>query len=255
MTWTHHKLIAASVTGRSHSRSGRASQDSWAAALQDGQAIAAVADGCSAGRRSELGAGVGARFAVASAARRVRQGLALRELPAAVFADLEEELRRMTRAFALDDSADERMALVAEHLLFTLHVVVAKGEECVIFGMGDGVYSVDGTVSVLDQGGAPDYPAYAILDDDGSIPRPRLVVHHLGRFTSSLAIATDGAGELIARAGEELADGRELGGLCLFERDPRFLANASLAQKRLLAWAAQGGPEDDCTFVVVRRQP
>jgi hypothetical protein len=242
-------LIAASAIGRAHRRAGRGSQDAWAAARLDvGGApvvVAAVADGCSAGRRSEVGAGVGARFAVASAARRAREGLRGGALAESVLGDVVDELDRLCRGWAVDRSDDERQALVAEHLLFTLLVAVVRDERAIVFGVGDGVVSVDGDVRVLDQGPAPDYLGYALLDGldgkRGTSPRPTLFA---GSVQRSIVIGTDGVNELLAREGS----------LAFFERDEKLVANPSLAQKRLHAWVElDGGPVDDCTLVVVRR--
>ena len=168
-------------------------------------------------------------------------------------ADVTAELGRLARVLSLPDGDFEQSAarVVHEALLCTLHVLVSEGGQCVVFGVGDGVVSIDGHACILDQGDAPDYPAYALFPQ---MAQPRLLVHHLGPFASSIAICTDGAKELIARAGELLADGSALGGLAGFERDDRYTRNKSLAHKRLLSWCdSSGGPVDDCTIVVVRR--
>jgi hypothetical protein len=198
-----------------------------------------------------MGAGVGARVAVASAVRHRGRGTALIDFPALVLADVVGEVRRLARAMAAD--AEDAARVVEEALLFTLHVAVtgsgAEQGQCVVFGVGDGVVSIDGRVCWVDQGDAPDYLAYALFPD---MAQPRLLVHHLGPF-ASVAICTDGARELVDRAHEALPDGTALGGLAWFERDERILRNASLAQKRLLSWCdATGGPVDDCTVVVIR---
>ena len=146
------------------------------------------------------------------------------------------------------DAADATR-VIEEALLFTVHVAVTAGRECVVFGVGDGVISVDARAHVIEQGDAPDYPAYALFPD---MAPPRVLVHHLGAF-SSIAICTDGARELVERAHEPIADGSDVGGLAFFERDERFARNPSLAQKRLLSWCeAMGGSVDDCTLVVLR---
>lgn len=244
--------VVASVAGKGHRRAGRGAQDAWALVRSGDVVAAAVADGCSAGGRSQVGAGVGARFAAACAARRALEGAPLHELPALVLEALVPELGRLAAQLGIDaHDAAEREEILAEYLLFTVHVALVRGDDAVVFGVGDGVVSVDGAVRVLEQGPAPDYPAYALVP---SLPRPRVEVHHRGPFTTSLAIATDGAVELLRAEERVLADGRALGGLQALEQDDRFLKNPSLAQKRLHAWCEQtGGPEDDCTVVVLRR--
>lgn len=252
-------FYGASVIGRSHRRQGRGSQDAWAGRCIDGGCVVAVADGCSAGRANEIGAGVGARAAVVSAARRIASGAALDELPAVVVADVVEEVGRLARALAVD--AREAAASIEEALLFTLHVAVIAPWQparppspspcaCVVFGVGDGVIALDERVIVVDQGAAPDYPAYSLF---AGLAKPRVLTHFLGAAPRALALCTDGARELIARMHEPLGDGTAVGGLEWFMRDERCVKNASLAQKRMQAWVdATGGPVDDCTLVVVR---
>lgn len=247
-------VFAASVIGQSHRRQGRSGQDAWASATSAAAAgraaltVAVVTDGCSAGRSSEVGAGVGARAALASALRHRRSGAALVDLPALVVADVVAEVGRLARVMGAEPNDAGRV--IEEALLFTLHVAVIEGDQGVVFGVGDGVISIDGQARAIDQGDAPDYPAYALFPD---LAPPRVLVHHLGRFASSIAICSDGARELIERAHEPLADGTALGGLAGFEREQRFLRNHSLAQKRLHSWCSStGGPIDDCTLVVIR---
>ena len=240
-------VIEASAIGRAHRRAGRGGQDASASAAAGGIAAAAVADGCSAGARSEIGAGVGARFVVADAIRRARMGAPLAELPAIVMADLVEELARLARVLAVDES--ELTRVVEAHLLFTVQCAVVAGERAIVFGVGDGVISIDGDARVLEGGAAPDCPVYALFEGLGG----RVVVHHHGSFARTIALGTDGAAELIAQADTPLADGTALGGLRGFEDDARYLKNKSLAQKRFHAWCDRGGPVDDCTVVVLKR--
>jgi hypothetical protein len=263
-------FYGAGVIGRAHRRQGRGGQDAWAARpLAGGGAVLAVADGCSAGRANEIGAGVGARAAVVSVARRVANGTALATLPAIVVADVVEEVGRLARALALD--AQDAAQCIEEALLFTLHVAAIHDGRCVVFGVGDGVIFIDGIddgihhgihhgindgtndrVVVVDQGPAPDYPAYALFAAEAIAP-PRVLTHYAGAAPRALALCTDGANELIARAHESLGDGTAVGGVETFLRDERYLKNASLAQKRLQAWVdVTGGPVDDCTLVVWR---
>lgn len=250
-------FYGASVIGRSHRRQGRGGQDAWAGRpLKGGGYVVAVADGCSAGRANEIGAGVGARAAVVSAARRIaclQQGErleldALRALPAVVVADVIEEVRRLARALAVD--ADDAAQSIEEALLFTLHVAVVTNDRCVAFGVGDGVVCIDDDVIVVDQGAAPDYPAYSLFT---GLAQPRVLTHYVGRAPRALALCTDGARELIARADERVGDGTSVGGVAWFMHEERCVKNTSLAQKRLQSWVEHtGGPIDDCTLVVIR---
>lgn len=231
--------LTATAIGRAHKRCGRNGQDACASISTEGVVVVAVADGCSAGTRSEVGAGVGARFVVADVVRRLGE-VSLAELPQLVIADLVDELAHLARA--LGD--------VEQHLLFTIQCAVVKGDEALVFGVGDGLFAVDGRVVDVDEGPAPDYPAYALFQ---TMRAPRVRVHHHGPFTSSLAVCTDGAAELQTHAALVLNDGTALGGIAHFVNDQRYVKNASLAQKRMHAWCDVKGPVDDCTLAVIRR--
>ncbi|MBI1945764.1 MAG: protein phosphatase 2C domain-containing protein [Deltaproteobacteria bacterium] len=242
-------IAAGGVAGRAHRRAGGGSQDAFAWVTAGRVTAAAVADGCSAGAGSALGAGVGARLGAAHAARRAAAGEELAELPRSVVADVVAELARLARACALDDDGASR--LVADALLATLHVCVVRGGEWCAFGVGDGVVLVDDELVVLDEGDAPDYPAYALFP---SLPAPRVRVHHCGAVRRGIVLGTDGCKELLARQHETLPNGTAVGGLADQLADERWAKNPSLLHKRLFAWAEHAGaPGDDCTLVVLRR--
>jgi hypothetical protein len=227
------RAAAASIVGRAHRRLSRPSQDAALACASGPLVAVAVADGCSQGAHSEIGAGLAARFGVAEALRRAAAGTPLAELPCAVASAWSAEVHRL--AFQLCPKPSDLPWVIQESMLSTLWVALAVSDQVVVFGVGDGVVVVDGVVQCIDQGPAPDYPAYALLP---SLPQPRLQVLHRGRATSVL-IATDGA------AGRE----KQLAALC----EARLLRkNPSLLQKRLnLVRDAENAPEDDCSVAVL----
>jgi hypothetical protein len=235
MTLSEGLVVAAgSVTGRDHRRAGRDGQDGFAIleSAKAGVVAAVVTDGCSSGRTSEVGARLGAawiarlieeRFAGVEdedrariAAQRVLDGLVhrLRDLSATLGADAQ---------------------LIGEMLLFGFLAVAIAGDVAIVFGVGDGLASVDGNVTVIDPGpeNAPTYPAYALL---GTHIEPRILF--VGR-AHAVAIATDGV------------DAQTLAELV---RDPRLDKNASLLRKRMNLLAEEGRFDDDATVAIVRRR-
>ncbi|MCC7110485.1 MAG: protein phosphatase 2C domain-containing protein [Deltaproteobacteria bacterium] len=245
------EVLWGGVAGRAHRLGRRGSQDACASVRCGDVVAAAVADGCSAGAHSAVGAGVGARIAAAAAARRAAAGTTWDSLPAQVLAELIAALAQLARAACVDD--EDAAAFVAEGLLATMQVAVLRGDEACVFGVGDGVVLVDERLIVIEQGDAPDYPAYALFP---AMAAPRLVVHHVGSLRAGVVLGSDGCRELLARADELLADGRPVGDLAAHLADPRTRPNPSLLHKRLFAWAEQrGAPSDDCTLVVLRRTP
>ena len=246
-------VVAASSVGRSHQRARRGSQDAWAARVEGATAIAVVCDGCSGGEASEIGAGLGARFIAADLARRLRAGADVDDVADATLTALVALLDRTARACSVDDDVS---AFVASCLLFTVQAAVIGPERFCVFGVGDGLVRVNGAgidVPAADDG-APDCPAYRLVD--GLHDHARLRVHARGSTASlrSIVVASDGALELGASSSVLLPSGELFGGVSLFERDERFVSNPSLAQKRI-ASLGPAAPEDDCSVVVLRRRP
>ncbi len=245
-------VVVAAVSGKAHTRARRGSQDAFCVRRGVGVGgagfvVAVVCDGCSAGGSSEVGAGLGARFVAAELARRVVAGAVVDDALAVAVKDaVVAELGRVAAALAVEGAVDgeDVRNVIADSLLFTLQAaVVVDGGGYLCFGVGDGVVRVDGCDVEVggNDDGCPDCVAYTLLDDLRG--HARLRVHAQGSSSTlrSLTIASDGALELRAHG--------VVGG---FEIDPVFVANPSLATKRIAALGA-AAPEDDCTVVVLRK--
>lgn len=254
-------VSTASVRGRDHLRLARNNQDAAAAYVGNDLLVAVVADGCSAGASSE----VGARFAAAWLSRWVPR-LVRAEEPARVWIDgvsraLLAALSSM--ACALSPSRDDLPMVVHDFLLFSFLAVVVERERTVVFGAGDGIYAVDGESVVLDPGpqNAPAYISYALLDDpiDARFAvRERAMLHReiATRDVRSVLVATDGVVELLDARGaeDELRDGTRRGDLAQFEH-ARYARNPSLLQKRLTVLGDSGALfRDDTTIALVLRK-
>lgn len=252
-------LATGTVPGREHVRVVRNNQDAVATYADDDLLVAVVADGCSAGASSE----VGARFAVAWLSRWLPR-LVQREAPARAWVDhvtsgLLGALSPIASSLSRE-RADIPM-LVHEFLLFSFLAVVVEHERTVVFGAGDGIYVVDGNAVALDAGpaNAPAYLSYALVDSSnglGASPRARATIHCELRTSElhSIVVATDGAADLL-REDELLADGTRRGTLAQFY-EPRYAKNPSLLQKRLNVLGDRHGKlQDDTTLaLLVRRE-
>jgi hypothetical protein len=233
--WT---LIGGGLAGQSHLKQGQGSQDALHGRRFDGGVVAVVCDGCSAGRGTAVGAGLGARFVAAHVARLAGAGVGIDELPARTIEGLTAELKRLSHGWADDD--EERAAVIADALVFTVVAAVVVGDDYIVFGVGDGRVRING--ADIDIGGctdaAPDAPAYALIPglEDHSVVH----VHATGRAADvhTVLIGSDGAGEL---------DDDVVSAL---EHDQALTTNPSLLTKRL---AAAGPRWDDCTLMIVRR--
>jgi hypothetical protein len=182
-----------SVRGRDHALALRNNQDGLA--VRDG--VAVVTDGCSSGASNEAGAKLGAEVLANAVVRFATNGLDGRLAMRAtdrLFAWLYESARALT-------TGEEDLAQVVERFfLFSFLCAVRRGDEAMIFGIGDGVWGVDGALQVIDSGpeNAPPYLGYRAL------PRhvaPAVTIHHLGP-AHSLLIATDGLAGALAHDAE-----------------------------------------------------
>ena len=250
-------LTSGTVVGREHVRLGRGNQDGVALHAGGELIVAAVTDGCSSGRYSEVGARLGAAHLAAWVPQLWRRlgGAGCR-------ADvLAGEAADALLAFlysvsgGLRPGGDELASTVADYLLFGFLCAVVDRERAVVFGIGDGLYSLNGAATLLDPGpeNAPDYLAYRLLGQRGRDIRPRV---HLAVPTAevrSLLVGTDGLADLVARADEPLRDGGRQGGLEQFETGPLVLRNGSQVHKRLTVIGELNRRlRDDTTLALLR---
>ncbi len=226
-------VAAASVAGHEHRRLHRNNQDGLAVRAEPQRIVAALCDGCSAGRFSE----VGARLAAAWVVARLPELLADRPTTPTLCARLTDGLTDYLRQIAAGLGGGA--LAVHDHLLFTLLVAVVEPERSLILGLGDGLYSVDGKRRTLDSGpdNAPPYLGYRLIDP-AQLDRPSnqsIQISHEGGPVYSLALGSDGS------AGFDWAELDQ----------PRYARNRSLLQKRLNVLERQFA--DDASLILIRR--
>lgn len=250
--------VAGGVTGRDHRNALRDGQDGFALVATADVTAVIVTDGCSSGARSEVGARLGAawlaelvsrRFAPAELVSRRFADAAPTEAARDVTRALVRRLRVLARSIARCDdrgrgAIDPRT--VGDLLLFGFLAAVVSSTHAIVFGVGDGIVWVDGRTTSIDPGpaNAPAYAAYALL---GATIEPR--IHHLGaaRDVGAIAVATDGADELVGPDSDP--------SLATLVGDDRLLANPSLLRKRLVVLSDRGRFRDDATIGILRRAP
>lgn len=245
-------LAGASVVGSSHARVGRNNQDAWSAWVGDDLAALVVADGCSGGVASEVGAHLAARWITAQAARRWTRGRVGRHeaFVGELFDGLARELETLANALAPEPS--QFPVVIADLLLSTVLVALVDEERASVFGIGDGLVLVNGALAVLegDRHRGPEYLAYRLCDaaDTGYEPRsiaPRALARVETSALRTLVLATDGAQELLPpRAGSNRI-------AALFE-DEAVARRPALLQRRLAEIAAEPALlGDDVTLVAL----
>lgn len=248
-------VTSGSVIGREHVRIGRNNQDGVAVKVDEQRLAAVVTDGCSSSRYAEVGARLGASFIAAEAIRRMRSGKpAGMDLAYGVTRSLVTYLDNVAKGLSPDDA--EREALIGDYLLFGFLCLAIDGQRACIFGVGDGVYSLNGEYHALDPGpeNAPAYVGYLIMTGPTRSATPEMHVATSVEQVETMLIGTDGLLDLDRQPDSPLKDGSRQGGVEQFEEDASLLANAGRLQRRLsILGEINGRMRDDATAVVVRR--
>lgn len=235
------EIAGGSVTGREHVAVGRNNQDAFCWSRTAEAVVAVVADGCGSGRHSEVGAQLGARLLTEALRARAASldDAPLEEGLERVRLDMLAQLRVLGNAMGGSFSQ-----VVSDYFLFTLLAFVVTPRTTTVFGIGDGVVTLDGEVSRLEApGNAPDYLGYGLVSSDRGGGASRFLVH-ARRPTADvrhLLIATDGAGEI-----PDLAE---------FWTSDRYFANPYTVGRRLVQMNRAVRPgllPDDTTLVVAR---
>lgn len=217
-------IAHASHIGRSHQRVLRNNQDG--VFIDDG--VLVVTDGCSSQPFSETGALLGARF--------LGSWLSTQRDLAGVHARATDALCEW-----IADSARPLGGSVAEaverYFLFTFLAAVVRGDECVVFGMGDGQFLIDDACTRLDSGpeNAPNYCAYRLFD--GAAAGPTL---HFSGVATRISVMTDGL---------DVLDGAQLQALLA----PGLSKNQHTLQRRLNVLGENGRFSDDATLAIWER--
>ena len=244
-------VSAASIAGAEHLRLQRNNQDGVAVYQDPSAIVAVVCDGCSAGRYSEVGSRLGARYMASWLSANIEAELDARllaELTGSTLAFL------LTIARSLDGRQHGIAQPIADYLLYAFIAAVVKEERTVIFGIGDGAFSVNGQVHHLDPGpkNAPPYLSYRLVPTKTDYTQGdlRSTIYWAGASATieSLFIGSDG---LSAPCFNDESDAQNE--LLRFEGQDRFVINPSLLQKRLVALAQHHPIHDDTTMVLLRR--
>jgi serine/threonine protein phosphatase PrpC len=263
------EVAAGSVAGREHTRTGKNNQDAFAWDSLDDAIVAVICDGCGSASHSEVGAQIGARIVVATLVRQLRcsQGLVAEGFWAIVQRRILTRLRSL--AHSLGGSWEKT---VQQYLLFTILGAVITPAETTVFGVGDGIFAINGIVYPLGPfaHNAPPYLAYH-LSPPPDLPLPSIQVHYQlpTADLQTLLLGSDGILDLKAAA-QQLLPGKPepVGDLCQFWQAPYF-RNPDRVRRRLSLinrevhqpdWSQQqlvkqpGLLPDDTTLVSIRRR-
>ncbi len=265
------EVATGSVTGRDHTHALRNNQDALAVLSDENVLVAVVADGCSSGRFSEVGAHLGARLlahdllAVCSA----EQGI----LPALerIRQNMLAQLRLLAKAMG-----GRLSEVVNDYFLFTTVAAIITPTETIVVSIGDGLFATNEQIDRLGPfpGNAPPYLAYAITGSSlNQSPQAfQFVVNTVmsTRELETLLIGTDGVADLVAVQDRLLPGKAEpVGPLSQFWTEDRFYKNSFILGRRLnlinpsqphirvaddAVERHEGLLPDDTTLVVMRRR-
>lgn len=275
------EIGAGSVIGRDHLRvlGEKNNQDSFAYVCND-LLFAVVTDGCGSEKNSEVGAKIGARVMVELLGQvwasftqdgksvTIDNFLGINYLLSGVARIFLDKLRLFSEGLNFAET-------IREEFLFTVMGLVITPTWTAVFSAGDGVYAVNGEVTVLDSGpnNQPDYPAYALFSPP--VVRPSRYPFKIRTIlatdqVSSILIGTDGLNDLIAAEEKTLPGKQEfVGPLSQFWEESQYFVNPDQVRRRLALinrefvkgdWENQrllkepGLLHDDTTLIVVRRK-
>lgn len=210
-----YAVATASHPGREHRRLLGNNQDALALRTSEEALVVVVTDGCSMGRRSEVGATLGAQFIAGWLLEHGRAETPedARQIGARLGLAIDAFLTQLLSSLGEAGDRRARLTLIAELFLFTFLAARVDAERTLLFGLGDGYFRVGEAATTLaaGAGNAPPYAAYRLLDPgelEGAA-LPREVELHAFQPTPTalpLIVATDGAAEIAAELPVWLAD-------------------------------------------------
>lgn len=212
---SRYSVATASHPGREHLRLCGNNQDALALRASEEALVVVVTDGCSMGRRSEVGATLGAQFIAAWLLEhgRAETLVGARQVGIRLGLAIDGFLTDLICSLGAAGDRRARLTLTAELLLFTFLAARVDGERTALFGLGDGYFRVGETSQAIapGAGNAPPYAAYRLLDPgelEGA-ELPREVELHAFQPTPTalpLILGTDGAAEISGELPAWLAD-------------------------------------------------
>lgn len=265
MTPLPFQVAMGSVPGARHRHSLRNNQDGAAVVTTPVGLVAAVCDGCGSAPQSEVGARLLAHF-LANQGSRMLLDVGRWGPPGAAHARVRAALMETLRLRALGYLGGCAAGLggnpvhnIQALFLCTALVAVVTPAVTWVSTIGDGVVALNGKVQIIDEDNTPVYLAYGLVAD----ARRRLGPRRL-RFVErgalptgelcSLQVASDGAADLLRRAGEPLRDGSSPGGLEQFGQ-PGDVGRRNAVQRRLVVVGVRNGrARDDTTVVCIERK-
>jgi len=190
------QIAVGSVTGTSHRNPLRLlnNQDAFSFIEKDNLIIAVIADGCGAGKHSEVGSKLGVKLITSELAHGPCKycGEMLSDWDAS-WERINSKLQKLV--FDMSHGLANFEDTVRDYFLFTIIGVAITPEDVLIFHKGDGLYSINGNINSLYQENCPDYFGHGLLrpfSPGVSITLPQTYQIDVPSV-KSIVLATDGA--------------------------------------------------------------
>ena len=233
------KLSSAQIIGREHIFKRINCQDKYCAgSINNNEYIfGIIADGCSEGRSSEVGAVLVSTYACKQIAFYLENDFELANIPDNLFTDIKSYLEVLTNITIPYDNHEEKIDFIKNNLLCTIVGFIISSKKGLYFHYGDGKIIINDRIITIDQNNCPTYIAYHIIDpkylNDNILPDAfnvePLDMANLEKF----AIASDGFED------------------CLY-RDIWGLNNPRGLQRKFNVWSEQDKHfSDDATIITV----
>jgi hypothetical protein len=279
-----YDVAGGSVAGTSHTKplmpGTTNNQDALWIRRSDNLLVGVVCDGCGSGKRSEFGAMLGVRLITNEILSQfVYDPQIFPEwdlLTECVTNSLEEQLALLIGEsdplLPLDhvDSWRRDQGII-DSLLFTVMGFVMTPEKTWIFGLGDGVWAINGEVNVIPPfpGNAPPYLGYRLIKENKDAYRLRPLAEIPTAEVESLLVGSDGVGDLADLTATTLPGELETVGPLDQFWSPAAVSNQAWIQRRLnlinryrvsVDWDARkirhevGHLPDDTTLIALRRK-
>ncbi|MDJ0703684.1 MAG: protein phosphatase 2C domain-containing protein [Leptolyngbyaceae cyanobacterium MO_188.B28] len=270
----HFEVAAGSILGRDHLRVGKNNQDAFSWISREHVTLAIVCDGCGSGAASEVGAQIGAQLIIEAIAQQLEVFDSI--ATADFWRTLHQEVLSRLQSIVLSLRGPSWQT-IRDYLLFTVVGGLITPETTVVFGLGDGVFALNGEVQTLGPfpDNAPPYLAYGLTAaapmEQTPSPLQFQVYRQIPTDTlESLLLGSDGVADLMAAAARSLPGSTDtVGPLSQFWQCDRYFANSHAVRRRLALinrevvrpnWQARqltrhvGLLPDDTTLVTIRRR-
>lgn len=199
--------------------------------------IGVIADGCSEGKASEVGANLAANYLTAQIYYLLSRNVPPSVIPSVLYGDLLGMLKDMTGRYNFRHPA-QRVNFIKDNLLFTAIGFIITPSESVVFAAGDGVIVINDEVIERQQDNKPTYIAYHMierqyLEESASALPQGFDVYNLDMVSlQRLAIGSDawfGERELLDQVWQHTGHERKLQRqMNIWSKNKRFYDDASI---------------------------